>query len=1212
MPRNYQKKIVYLTEAQYQDLISDGQLVVDGQTIVFSENDLYVTPQETPLYPAQLGEGLALNDGEIEVVGKLDSSLKGSPSGLAELDSGGKVPSSQLPSYVDDVVEYNSTSNFPNSGETGKIYVAKDTNLTYRWSGSGYVEISQSLALGETEATAYRGDRGKTAYDHAAAKGSAFSSGLYKITTNAQGHVTAATAVQKADIVGLGIVDDVQVNGTSVVANDVANIPVASSSTLGVVKVAASNGVDMSQNNNLLISTASATAIKNGTNQYNPITPSNQNTSVFYGLAKAAGDSTQAASNNAVGTYTSDAKSAIQTMLDVPSNSALTTAITNLSIDDYVKQESDHEANESYGFIYNRDDGIDIGFYDATTDATTSSIVMDSLGGFSIYADSAAYISGNSGVNISGDVYFESNHVGQENWSPTYDSDFTTKGYVDGEIAGVTTSSIGAMSTSHAANNITASDISNWNAKVSDDKTWNGVSLTKSSTTINGTSYVPAATSASPSTMNMTEYTATPGANKIAKYDSSSYLHSTTPTAGDDSTKAATTAFVGAAIGAITPASIGAMATSHAANGISSSDISNWNAKVSDDKTWNSVDLTKSAANFTGATNYVPAVSATDSTGANYMKATRSPTAHALAKYDSSSYLYSTTPGSTDNSTKVATTSFVATAIDAITAADVGATTSSDVNGQITAALAALTAADVGAMSTSHAANGISASDISNWNAKVSDDKTWNSVSLTKSSSNFTGETNYVTAVTGTSATGANYMPATRAPQAHALAKYDTNSYLYSTTPGSTDNTTKVATTAFVKTAVGAVTPASIGATTTSDVNSLIASAIGNINSFDTAIVQTLPTTNISTHTIYFIANTGSTPNSYDEYLYINNNWEKIGTTDVDLSGYVTTTHDFTGNIGSAGISYFDGDSVAGVGISFTPTVGDETGIAVTNQGVNFASNGHIGPYSGTGWTPTLNNDFTTKGYVDSAVANVDLSDIMLVPGTGSGSAKLKNYSYTSGGGSVSVTNTASGVGAVAIGKNAVASGDFSFAAGEGVVANQPGMVAIGTYNLQDVSTSPSIVQWQPNTYYGTMETDEYDTFVSYDNTIWVCTDAHTSTSVFDYTKWMTVHTNDIVFAIGNGNDFQRGNCFTVDGLGNICTSGNIFVQSWSDELISPRKSMVATLRDIEGVQSLIPEQCPDSDVNAMLTNMGLSTTAYFNLAAAGTAETDHAIVQGG
>lgn len=97
---------------------------------------------------------------------KLDDSQKGAANGLAELDAGGLVPTSQLPSYVDDVIEAANFAALPGTGATGKIYVTLDDNKTYRWSGSAYVEISASLALGETSSTAYRGDRGKTAYDH--------------------------------------------------------------------------------------------------------------------------------------------------------------------------------------------------------------------------------------------------------------------------------------------------------------------------------------------------------------------------------------------------------------------------------------------------------------------------------------------------------------------------------------------------------------------------------------------------------------------------------------------------------------------------------------------------------------------------------------------------------------------------------------------------------------------------------------------------------------------------------------------------------------------------------------------------------------------------------------------------------------------------------------------------------------------------------------
>lgn len=89
----------------------------------------------------------------------------------ASLGEDGKVPASQLPSYVDDVVEFENRAGFPESGEENKIYVAKDTNIIYRWSGSDYVEISASLAIGETGSTAFAGDRGKALEDRIALLG---------------------------------------------------------------------------------------------------------------------------------------------------------------------------------------------------------------------------------------------------------------------------------------------------------------------------------------------------------------------------------------------------------------------------------------------------------------------------------------------------------------------------------------------------------------------------------------------------------------------------------------------------------------------------------------------------------------------------------------------------------------------------------------------------------------------------------------------------------------------------------------------------------------------------------------------------------------------------------------------------------------------------------------------------------------------------------
>ncbi len=95
--------------------------------------------------------------------------LVGAPYGIAPLDGDAKVPSAYLPSYVDDVLEYATKGAFPVTGESGKIYVALDDNLTYRWSGSTYIEISKSLGLGETATTAYAGNKGKKNADDIAA-----------------------------------------------------------------------------------------------------------------------------------------------------------------------------------------------------------------------------------------------------------------------------------------------------------------------------------------------------------------------------------------------------------------------------------------------------------------------------------------------------------------------------------------------------------------------------------------------------------------------------------------------------------------------------------------------------------------------------------------------------------------------------------------------------------------------------------------------------------------------------------------------------------------------------------------------------------------------------------------------------------------------------------------------------------------------------------
>ena len=127
-----------------------------------------------------------------------------------------------------------------------------------------------------------------------------------------------------------GKINDVQVNETSVVTDGVAEIPIAKGNNYGIVKGIGTYGVGIDLEGTLKIYNAQVTDIKNGTSYYLPITPSIQHSATFYGLAKAAGDTTQSQSSKAVGKYTDEAKTAIQNMLNVPSKATATTSTNGL------------------------------------------------------------------------------------------------------------------------------------------------------------------------------------------------------------------------------------------------------------------------------------------------------------------------------------------------------------------------------------------------------------------------------------------------------------------------------------------------------------------------------------------------------------------------------------------------------------------------------------------------------------------------------------------------------------------------------------------------------------------------------------------------------------------------------------------------------------------------------------------------------------------
>lgn len=149
---------------------------------------------------------------------------KGANSGVATLGADGKVPASQLPSFVDDVIEAANFAALPETGEDGKIYVTLDDNKTYRWGGTAYAEVSASIALGETQGTAYEGS-----------KGAANAAAIASHTGNSDIHVTTSDksawnskydlpsgGVPKTDL-AQGVQDSLNLADTALQSSDIAD-----------------------------------------------------------------------------------------------------------------------------------------------------------------------------------------------------------------------------------------------------------------------------------------------------------------------------------------------------------------------------------------------------------------------------------------------------------------------------------------------------------------------------------------------------------------------------------------------------------------------------------------------------------------------------------------------------------------------------------------------------------------------------------------------------------------------------------------------------------------------------------------------------------------------------------------------------------------------------------------------------------------------------
>ena len=244
-----------------------------------------------------------------------------------EINGTSTASSSQATTKIllsDHIYSWNSASTpsdemvFPIPLVGGNVYKLALDIVSGSWDaggGSGYIRARLAS-----------GDNGNLCDALAILEDSTHAEATYTPTTDEYVQVRALVArlmtcmnlVVRVELSDITAVRDVQINGTSILSDGVANVPRAigggDDATLGVVKASAWQGIGVS-NGALYINSASDTDIKNATNDYKPVAPYRQHNAAFYGFAKAAG-ADMASSSNPVGTYTDSAKSAISTMLN--------------------------------------------------------------------------------------------------------------------------------------------------------------------------------------------------------------------------------------------------------------------------------------------------------------------------------------------------------------------------------------------------------------------------------------------------------------------------------------------------------------------------------------------------------------------------------------------------------------------------------------------------------------------------------------------------------------------------------------------------------------------------------------------------------------------------------------------------------------------------------------------------------------------------------
>ena len=328
---DYQKRIVYLSEAQKSELFLNGSITVDGNTIAYNANDMYVTPQSAPVTDVQTNGTSVTSNGTANIPVATQTVLGVVKAGGRGVDVGddnrlhvSKGTNTEMKNgtadYVPVVASTQHLSAFYGLAKaSGDSTQSQSNNSVGLYTDSAKASIqnmlgvSQMLAPVESDSTA---DQSYAVNDIFSYNGK-----LYKATSaiNIDGIIQPGTNCDEVSISD-SLLKDVQVNNSSIVQNGIANVPIANSSNPGVVRIDG-GGLEIPYGSTQLrLNPADSSAIKTGNNYWRPIVPIRQHESTFYGLAAAAGDATQSQSNNSVGIYTDDAKAAIKTMLGVTVN----------------------------------------------------------------------------------------------------------------------------------------------------------------------------------------------------------------------------------------------------------------------------------------------------------------------------------------------------------------------------------------------------------------------------------------------------------------------------------------------------------------------------------------------------------------------------------------------------------------------------------------------------------------------------------------------------------------------------------------------------------------------------------------------------------------------------------------------------------------------------------------------------------------------------